>query len=127
MTARAKPIMPAAVPSWWITDGMTAWAVFIPRWAANDHLAQLAEDHYRYGGEGPGHFRPGLRHRRDTLAGGRFDDFEALVKKFEKRWRGVTGMRHLAHMFGGRLPLLLDDARGADLEPLEKAATRWRK
>jgi glycerol-3-phosphate dehydrogenase len=52
------------------------------------------------------------------LPGGCFDDFEALVKKFEKRWRGLTGMRHLAHMFGARLPLLLDDAKPAELEPL---------
>jgi glycerol-3-phosphate dehydrogenase len=52
------------------------------------------------------------------LPGGGFDDFEALVKKFAKRWRGMTGLRHLSHMFGARLPLLLDDARMEDLEPL---------
>ena len=53
-----------------------------------------------------------------SLPGGRFDDFEALVKKYEKRWRGMTGIRHLAHMFGARLPLLLDEARLEELEPL---------
>ena len=53
-----------------------------------------------------------------TLPGGRFENFEALVKTFEKRWRGLTGLRHLTHMFGARLPLLLDDARMEDLEPL---------
>jgi glycerol-3-phosphate dehydrogenase len=53
-----------------------------------------------------------------SLPGGRFDDFEALVKKYEKRWRGLTGIRHLTHMFGARLPLLLEEARMEELEPL---------
>jgi glycerol-3-phosphate dehydrogenase len=52
------------------------------------------------------------------LPGGRFDSFEVLVKKFEKRWRGLTGVRHLTHMFGAQLPALLEDARMEELEPL---------
>jgi glycerol-3-phosphate dehydrogenase len=52
------------------------------------------------------------------LPGGQFENFETLVKKFEKRWRGMPGLRHLSHMFGARLPLLLEEARMEELEPL---------
>ena len=52
------------------------------------------------------------------LPGGQFENFEKLVKQYEKRWRGLTGIRHLTHMFGARLPSLLEDARMEELEPL---------
>jgi glycerol-3-phosphate dehydrogenase len=41
------------------------------------------------------------------LPGGRFDRWEALVKSFEKSWPEISGIRHLAHMFGTRLPQML--------------------
>ena len=52
------------------------------------------------------------------LPGGRFERWDALMKSFEKDWPGVPGIRHLAHMFGARLPDMLKDAKLSDLEPL---------
>jgi glycerol-3-phosphate dehydrogenase len=52
------------------------------------------------------------------LPGGRFDRFEDLVAGLRKTWPGIATIRPLAHMFGARLPLLLKDARLADLAPL---------
>jgi glycerol-3-phosphate dehydrogenase len=53
-----------------------------------------------------------------VLPGGRFERWDMLVKGFEKSWPGVSGIRHLAHMFGARLPDMLRDAKLSDLEPL---------
>jgi glycerol-3-phosphate dehydrogenase len=52
------------------------------------------------------------------LPGGRFERFEDLAKGFEKTYPGLQAMRHLAHMHGARLPLLLKDAKVSDLAPL---------
>jgi len=52
------------------------------------------------------------------LPGGRIDRFQALIKGFEKTYPGVAALRHLAHMYGARLPLLLKGARLTDLTPL---------
>lgn len=52
------------------------------------------------------------------LPGGRIDRFEGLVKGFAKTYPGIAAMRHLAHMYGARLPLLLKGARLTDLAPL---------
>jgi glycerol-3-phosphate dehydrogenase len=52
-----------------------------------------------------------------ALPGGRLDDFDGLVRGFEKTYPGIA-IRHLAHMLGARLPLLLRGAKVADLSPL---------
>ncbi|HWY62960.1 MAG TPA: glycerol-3-phosphate dehydrogenase/oxidase [Rhizomicrobium sp.] len=52
------------------------------------------------------------------LPGGRFDEWSRLLEDHEKRWPGLNGIRHLTHMFGARLPQLLEDARVADLASL---------
>jgi glycerol-3-phosphate dehydrogenase len=52
------------------------------------------------------------------LPGGRFDRFETLAKGAEKTWPGLVSIRHLAHMHGARLPLLLKDAKVSDIMPL---------
>jgi glycerol-3-phosphate dehydrogenase len=52
------------------------------------------------------------------LPGGRIDRFEGLVKGFAKTYPGIAAMRHLAHMYGARLPLLLKGAKLTDLAPL---------
>jgi glycerol-3-phosphate dehydrogenase len=53
-----------------------------------------------------------------ALPGGRFHRFDRLVKGFEKTWPGIGALRHLVHMFGARLPLVLEDAKVSDLEEL---------
>jgi glycerol-3-phosphate dehydrogenase len=52
------------------------------------------------------------------LPGGRFDTFEPMVAGLEKTWPGIPAIRHLAHMFGARLPAVLKEAKVADLTPL---------
>jgi glycerol-3-phosphate dehydrogenase len=52
------------------------------------------------------------------LPGGGFDHFETLARGAEEICPGVPSIRHLAHMFGARLPLLLKGAGSADLLPL---------
>jgi glycerol-3-phosphate dehydrogenase len=49
------------------------------------------------------------------LPGGRIDRFEGLVQGFAKTYPGIPAMRHLAHMYGARLPLLLRGAKLTDL------------
>jgi glycerol-3-phosphate dehydrogenase len=46
------------------------------------------------------------------------DRFEGLVKGFAKTYPGIAAMRHLAHMYGARLPLLLRGAKLTDLAPM---------
>jgi glycerol-3-phosphate dehydrogenase len=53
-----------------------------------------------------------------ALPGGRFDRFEDLAKGFQKTYPGISSIRHLAHMFGARLPLLLKGAKVSDLAAL---------
>ena len=52
------------------------------------------------------------------LPGGRFDGFANLVKGFQKTYPGISSIRHLAHMFGARLPQLLKGAKVSDLASL---------
>jgi len=52
------------------------------------------------------------------LPGGRFEEFETLVAGFEKTWPGISVIRHLSHMFGARLPQMLEGAKVSDLAGL---------
>lgn len=53
------------------------------------------------------------------LPGGRFDRFDGMVKGFQKTYPGIAALKHLAHMHGARLPLLLSGAmKLTDLMPL---------
>ena len=52
------------------------------------------------------------------LPGGRFDDFEAMVKGFTKTYPGIATLRPMAHMLGARLPLALKGAKLSDLAQL---------
>ena len=52
------------------------------------------------------------------LPGGRIDRFDGLVAGMQKTYPGIAALRHLAHMHGARLPLLLKGARLTDLMPL---------
>ena len=54
---------------------------------------------------------------KTPLPGGRFEDFASLAAGIEKTWPGIS-MRHLIHMFGARLPLLLKNTKVADLAAL---------
>jgi glycerol-3-phosphate dehydrogenase len=53
-----------------------------------------------------------------SLPGGRIDRFDGLVKGFQKTYPGIAALKHLAHMHGARLPLLLRGAKLTDLMPL---------
>jgi glycerol-3-phosphate dehydrogenase len=55
------------------------------------------------------------------LPGGTFDHWEDLVRGFEKNWPGISSIRHLAHMFGARLPQLLKGVKVSDLAPLNQS------
>lgn len=55
---------------------------------------------------------------KNPLPGGRFDQFDDMVRGYQKTWPGLAVMRHLAHMLGARLPLALKGARLTDLIPL---------
>jgi glycerol-3-phosphate dehydrogenase len=52
------------------------------------------------------------------LPGGRIDRFDGMVAGFAKTYPGIAAMRHLAHMYGARLPLLLRGAKLTDLAPM---------
>ena len=52
------------------------------------------------------------------LPGGRIDRFDGMVKGFQKTYPGIAALKHLAHLHGARLPLLLKGARLTDLMPL---------
>jgi len=52
------------------------------------------------------------------LPGGRIDRFHGMVRGFQKTYPGIAALKHLAHMHGARLPLLLKGARLTDLMPL---------
>ncbi len=52
------------------------------------------------------------------LPGGRFDDFDAMAKGFQKTWPGIATLRPMAHMLGARLPLALKGAKLTDLAKL---------
>ncbi len=52
------------------------------------------------------------------LPGGRIDRFDGMLQGFAKTYPGIAAMRHLAHMYGARLPLLLRNAKLTDLAPM---------
>jgi glycerol-3-phosphate dehydrogenase len=54
----------------------------------------------------------------EALPGGRIDRFDGLVAGMQKTYPGIAALRHLAHLHGARLPLLLQGARLTDLMPL---------
>jgi glycerol-3-phosphate dehydrogenase len=56
-----------------------------------------------------------------ALPGGRFDDFEAMVRGFNKTWPGIAALRPMAHMLGARLPGALKGARLTDLMPFNES------
>jgi len=84
------------------------------KWTTSRALAQTVTDAVTA--------KLGLKERCTTattpLPGGRIDRFESLVKGFEKTYPGISSLRHLAHMYGARLPLLLKGAKLTDLVPL---------
>jgi glycerol-3-phosphate dehydrogenase len=88
------------------------------KWTTSRHLAQIITDSVvkKLGVAA----RPCIT-ATTPLPGGRFDRFESLVKGFEKTYPGIPTLRHLAHMFGARLPLLLKDAQVSDLGSLGKS------
>jgi glycerol-3-phosphate dehydrogenase len=49
------------------------------------------------------------------LPGGRFDDFDALTKGFQKTYPGIGSLRPMAHMLGARLPEALKGAKLTEL------------
>jgi glycerol-3-phosphate dehydrogenase len=53
-----------------------------------------------------------------ALPGGRIDRFDGMVAGMQKTYPGIATLRHLAHLHGARLPLLLKGARLTDLMPL---------
>ena len=55
---------------------------------------------------------------RIALPGGRFDRFDEMLRGYQKTWPGLSGLRHMAHMLGARLPQALRNARLTDLMPL---------
>ena len=119
MTAPARPIMPAAVPNWWIMardDGIDGlFSALGGKWTTSRHLAETITDAVVK--------KLGVTARpcataTTPLPGGRFDRFDRLVKGFEKTYPGIGALRHMAHMFGARLPLVLEDAKVSDLEEL---------
>jgi glycerol-3-phosphate dehydrogenase len=52
------------------------------------------------------------------LPGGRIDRFEGMVAGMQKTYPGIAALRHMAHLHGARLPLLLRSIRLTDLMPL---------
>jgi glycerol-3-phosphate dehydrogenase len=65
-----------------------------------------------------GHKAPPCATATTPLPGGRIDSFEPMVAGLEKTWPGIASIRHLAHMFGARLPAVLEGAKVSDLAPL---------
>jgi len=55
---------------------------------------------------------------RTALPGGRFERFDDMVRGYQKTWPGLSGLRHMAHMLGARLPQALRNVRLTDLMPL---------
>ena len=58
---------------------------------------------------------------KTPLPGGRFNQWDGMLKGFEKSWPGISSIRHLTHMFGARLPQMLKNAKVSDLTPLGKS------
>jgi glycerol-3-phosphate dehydrogenase len=64
-----------------------------------------------------------VRARRCTTAttplpGGRFNQWDTMLKGYEKSWPGISSIRHLTHIYGARLPDMLTGAKVSDLASL---------
>jgi glycerol-3-phosphate dehydrogenase len=85
------------------------------KWTTSRQLAETVVQHAAAALERK---LPPSRSATIPLPGGAFDDFSSLARGFEKAWPGIAAIRHLAHMHGARLPLVLKGARLTDLAPL---------
>ena len=85
------------------------------KWTTSRRLAQIIIDRV---GRKLGASLTNCTTASTPLPGGRFDAFDALANGAEAICPGVASIRHLAHMFGARLPLLLKGAKMTDLAPL---------
>ena len=85
------------------------------KWTTSRRLAQTVID--RVGRKLGASLAPSTT-AATPLPGGRFDAFDALASGAEAICPGVASIRHLAHMFGARLPLLLKGAKMTELAPL---------
>ena len=57
----------------------------------------------------------------EPLPGGRFDDFDLMLRGFNITWPGIAALRPMAHMLGARLPQALKGARLTDLMPFNES------
>ena len=85
------------------------------KWTTSRHLAEIITGHSIK--------KLGLKARAcatttTPLPGARFDNWAALLRRHERKFPGIASIRHLTHMFGARLPPLLDDAKVSDLAEL---------
>lgn len=85
------------------------------KWTTSRHLAEIITSHAVK--------KLGLAARAcataaTPLPGARFDSWEALLRRHERKFPGIAGIRHLTHMFGARLPQLLEKAKASDLAEL---------
>jgi glycerol-3-phosphate dehydrogenase len=98
------------------TDGIDGlFSALGGKWTSSRHLAEIITDTIVK--------KLGIAARpcttaKTALPGGRFARFDRLVKGFEKTYSGIGALRHMTHMFGARLPLVLKEAKVADLEEL---------
>jgi glycerol-3-phosphate dehydrogenase len=88
------------------------------KWTTSRALAQTVTDALAA--------RLGKKTQRCTTAavplpGGRFDDFDLMLRGFNKTWPGISALRPMAHMLGARLPEALKGARLADLIPFNES------
>lgn len=88
------------------------------KWTTSRALAQTVTDALAV--------KLGKRTQRCTTAavplpGGRFDDFAAMLRGFNKTWPGIAALRPMAHMLGARLPAALKGARLTDLIPFNQS------
>ena len=85
------------------------------KWTTSRHLAEIITSHAARKLE--------LKVRScmtaiTPLPGARFDSWEALLRRHQKKFPGIASIRHLTHMFGARLPQLLENAKAVDLAEL---------
>lgn len=85
------------------------------KWTTSRALAEAATDAVV---KALGKTAPPCATATTPLPGGRIDRFDGLVRGFQKTYPGIAALKHLAHMHGARLPLLLRGARLTDLMPL---------
>ena len=85
------------------------------KWTTSRALAEAATDAVV---KALGKTAPPCATATTPLPGGRIDRFDGLVRGFQKTYPCIAALKHLAHMHGARLPLLLRGARLTDLMPL---------